>query len=442
MAERHWLSDMGLADTDAERIITTLNEHLRPGEVSEKHPLYDIWRQPSKRHCFELAHLASDCSVVTATPGADGLFGMMRRDAEGFWDFRYELRLAGAVGRAAGQSLIALGGSRRGPDIEVTSSSGHRVGIACYRASSKTQVAQQYRKISRELARRSLRVFHFSPLEASFCIQVTFQDAMPTESHRRSAKRILRRLLTSGSGEPEMRANGVVAQRMILPEHLLLPQDLRRVRLRIIFPIRAYERRRVRRHLDEKLQKESVAWAARYDGKAILAVEESDGAPDGALSTDLRELLPAHPVFAGACLTQAAYQSEAAPDDARLERIRWIGNPDEANPTERMRLEFRTFHENIDTWAGGRPIVSFATDHAREDWDLFATRAGSGNMLVESLKTSTHLVRLPKIPDGVPPKEYAALDDDLLKAVTELQKRATAFRRAPLFLTPYTSRPR
>jgi len=131
-----WVNAPGLAELKPEADLPILRETFDVARLPVDHPVRVWWSSDAER--FTLHHLADDIRTVHDVPGARSLLKLMRRDKEGFEDFRYELRMAAAVARSEGQRLMQLAGPSAGPDFEFIAKSGHRCGVACYRGRSVT----------------------------------------------------------------------------------------------------------------------------------------------------------------------------------------------------------------------------------------------------------------------------------------------------------------
>jgi hypothetical protein len=81
--------------------------------------------------------------VAKDVPGGLALIKKLVDDIANFSAFRYELRFAGIVARSPRQQLLRLAAGGQGPDVEFRSTSGHRVGVPCYRASLSAALAGQ-----------------------------------------------------------------------------------------------------------------------------------------------------------------------------------------------------------------------------------------------------------------------------------------------------------
>lgn len=393
MGEKHWLLDM-MPDRDAaERDIETLSTAMRPARLGAEHPFKVAWDTPGGKSQVLLTHLADDVRATAPISGVESLLKLMRNDAEGFSDFRYELRVAAALARAPGQRVLVLAGTKKGPDIEFCSQSQHTCGVACYRARSDPPNVKALRAVSQRVADGARRAFTFSPLSVSFCVEIVLDSVPVTAADEKLASDLAYRLLTEPRCPPELTDGAVRARRLPLPDGLLRSGDLRCVRLRFLYAIGAFEEARIAAHLDGKVALEENAWASSYAGIPLLAIEASDGAGDDGLHPVLQQRMQnSREVFAGAFLTY--YPANG------VEGIKWI--PRQGGSLG-FHIEYRTARPNMNTWADGNPVVTIRPEHSREDWDLFQTPAGSGSELVESLHIGAHHVRLPAVEDPTNP---------------------------------------
>jgi hypothetical protein len=126
---------MPAVEKNYSRDLVTLLEVIDFRRVPMAHPLRALWSSPFSESRFELHHLADDLRVARRTEGFPRLRKQLIESADTYEDFRFELRTAGALGRPSGQRLIRLGGDRAGPDIEVTTPSGHNSRGSPWRAS-------------------------------------------------------------------------------------------------------------------------------------------------------------------------------------------------------------------------------------------------------------------------------------------------------------------
>jgi hypothetical protein len=103
---------------------------------------------------FEFHHLADDLRVIAGVPGAARLLKGMLNDVPNYQAYRYELRMAAAVGRAPEQQLLGVGAKDQGPDIVVKTRSKHLCGIACYRAETLTPALRDAHSVTLSIAEK------------------------------------------------------------------------------------------------------------------------------------------------------------------------------------------------------------------------------------------------------------------------------------------------
>jgi len=417
----HWLSSMRNPPGDPRDAVATLERLMRPANLAGGHPFSSLWQNASARSARALHHLADDLRVIESVPGALGLIAAMRGDAQGYDAYRYEARMAAAVGRPKGQKLIRLAGKNAGPDIEFTSRSGHRCGMACYRACSATPTIKNLQVASDEVMRRAFSAFMFSSIDDTFTVEVIFGDTRNARTQVNEAVDLLTELVTNPTTSPELESGGVRGRRVERARHLLHPGDYRRVRVRFMFPVRAHELERVKTKFVQKVSSESDSWARGYDGVPLLTVEESDGL-QGAGVPDLQVVLDeGQDVFCGALLTWLPHSTP--------ESVKWVPRTMNAGG---LHVEVQTFQENMTTWSGDLPVVTMAMDHAHEDWDFVHARTGYRTEVVESLHSGTHVMRLKRRPSKDNPSEDAAFQQELTTAIARIRAESTAFRRAPV----------
>lgn len=416
----HWLESQSFGGQASRSDVEAIEQHLKPATLRAVHPLLEAWAQPSLRGADFLWHLADDIKAVQGVQGAASLFKVMRQDIEHFHDYRYELRIAGAVAKPADQQLVALAGPDAGPDIRFTARSGHVCGVACYRANSATPRIARLRAVAHEVARSSLRRFTFSPLSELYAIELIFPSNRVSEAQQLAAVQLAARLLTEPFATPELAQCEVKVRRVAVSPDLLLPGDLRRVRLRFLFPVRTDERVRVLGHLRPKIAKEMTSWANTFAGSPLLAIEESDGSQDGLVRPELNEIINGDgSPFWGAFLT---WYPRSGP-----ESVEWI--PREKT-SQGLHVEVMTFRDNMTTWAAGAPTMRFVMEYATEDWDLVQTVAGCSAELVEPLHTGTHVARLPRPQNPRNPNADPAFRRSLEEATAHVRAEAASFRPA------------
>lgn len=416
MSDAHWLDD-DPSRPDLASAVQVLHDHMRPQKLSSSHPFRRWWSTRSDTNRLFLLQLADDINTVSTVPGATQLLKLMRNDTDGFADFRYELRVAAALARAPTQRVVRLAGPAKGPDIEFQADSSHRCEIACYAARSDPPAVKVLRSVASRVSGAAFRSFAFSPLSQSFGLEVGF-DSLPVRlTMERAAIDLAHQLLSNSTSPAEVRSGTVFARRIRVPSDLGGPGAIRFVRLRFLFAIRAFENARVARHLNDKIAKEADRWAAGTKNVALLAVESPDGCGDIGLHSALKSAMD-DPLsdFAGVFLTHYPLNG--------VESVEWL--PRQGRSLN-LHVEYRTLNDNMKTWAGGRPVVSFPLDHAREDWDLVQSAAGSFSRLVAPLSIGSHHVRLPPVANPSRPTDDPNFRPNLDRAIERILEEHRSF---------------
>ena len=381
-----WMKAPGLAELNPEDDLPVLREAFGVSRLPADHPVRLWWSSEVER--FTLHHLADDIRTVGEVPGAKSLLKLMRRDKDGFEDFRYELRMAAAVARCEGQRLIQLAGSKPGPDIEFTAKSGQRCGVACYRGRSTTGGILASRTALETISETFLRCFIFKKLDADLLIEVIFPEVPLRAPDVALASELLREFwlrLDVGA----MERDAIHVQRLALPPLPKRSGQLQRCRIRFLLPMRAAERKRILGHLRAKVPAEVERWAASYGGVPLLAIEESEGIHNGSIRGDIAEdMKNSRHTFAGVLLT---YYPENG-----IESIDWIPRDGDALG---LHVGIETFGMNFKVWAGERPAVSFTPDNATEEWEFVRTPHGSYRELIKSLSLDSRHALLPPLKD-------------------------------------------
>lgn len=382
----HWIRAPGPPQLDPQADLEVLRERFHVGRLPDDHPVRVLWSADTER--LTLHHLADDIKTVGNVPGAKALVKVLRRDKEGFEDFRYELRMAAALARSEGQRVLRLAGPNFGPDIEFTAKSGHRCGVACYRGRSTIGGIVESRAALKAISDRFLRRFAFKQLDADLLIEMIFPELPLRSADVGLASDLLHEFwLRVDVGQ--MDKNGIRVQRLALPPFPRHPGELRRCRIRFLLPLRVAERKRVLGHLRTKMPAEVEKWAASYGGVALLAVEESEGIHNGAIRTEIaEEMKDSSHAFAGVLLTH--YPEHG------MEHIDWIPRRGDALG---LHVGIETFGMNFRVWAGERPAVSFTPDNATEEWDFVRTAHGPYQQLAKPLSLQSRHALLPPLKD-------------------------------------------
>ena len=401
------------------RVPRSVRKHLSWSSLNERHPLNPKVLRATRDTMRMLGHLADDIETIEHASGADALFSAIRKNCDRYDDFRYELRIAGAVQRSLGQEVLSLAGLTVGPDIVFRSRSGHKVGMACYRANSSTELVVRRRHLARRLIDTAFAAFRSSPLRQSFTIVLSLEDREVDEGTERAASKMLERMLVDPSVE-----GGVLIEENVkanrIGTDLRLKNETRCVRVRILFNTRPFETARVARHMRDKAQKEAERWADAFDGAPILVVEASDGAQEGALVPALREILEADACpFWGGIITWLPRTG--------IETVESFMVP---HRSKGLDVGICTYGPNTSTWSEGMAMLRFTPDHSWEDWDLVENRLGQGSYLVQSLNIGSHSVRIPSPTSFGAAKADSLFREKLAEATMRIREEALVFRRA------------
>ncbi len=388
-----WMTARIDGSLDAALDAEVIRRLLPPARLPMVHPVRKMWTSVDPNHRIALHHLADDLRLVEGTPGFEGLVKRLRTDVSAYDDMRYELRLTATLKRG-GQSLISLGGSQAGPDVEFVSQSGHTCAVACYRLRSATNTIQLLRAACKLLGDHFFRLFFFHPMPGDWLLDITFAQVPLRAGDTKVAEDLLcEAWKRRGPGSYEQQ--GISVSKASLPALHPLPGQKRRCQVRFFFPVRQAELQRVSGQLWDKVQKER-AWASKYDGVPVLAIEESHSVLGGALKEEIGSTLrmPNNP-FAGVLLTSAQ----------TMEDVEWLPGP---TVPETLALHLTTFGPSVRTWAHGYHLVTHAPEHAIEEWSFFETVAGAGSEIVRSLTYGVHCQRIESPLAGVDPKEDAS----------------------------------
>lgn len=406
-----WVDAPCVPDLDTEADVELLDQAFGIARLADNHPVRELWMSSTPEARWDLHHLADDVRVVGEVPGAKRLLKMLRKDAEGFFDFRYELRMAAAVARSSGQRLDRLAGPDAGPDIEFTSKSGHRCGIACYRAKPSPPSMAAAREALRRIATTFRRRFLFFPLAEDLLIEMTFPSfPIGAEVEKSASDLVYDFWLQHDAGEAER--DGVKVRRLRHPNVPRFANEKRRARLRFLMPVRAAERARVLGHLGNKLPSEARSWAARFDGVALSAIEESSSIQTGALRAEVEAHLrePDQP-FAGVLLTYYPLIG--------MENVTWVARPGDARG---LHIGVETFGTNTAVWAGDAPRIAYTPDLSNEEWEFVQTSDGTTAELLLGLTLGTHEVRLPPLKPGVVvPTDDPDFEPNVRRALEKIQ---------------------
>lgn len=363
------------------RIPVIVWERLRVDTLDGRHPLHRD-RLHEQEHANELlARLAEDIEAIRTAPGEESLMSAMRKNWHHFEDFRYELRMAAHIARG-GQKILALAGTHAGPDIVFIANSGHKVGAACYRANSRTELTLALRRISRRIADETFPTFCTAPL-GTFGVDVFFQDREPTPAIVTESLVLVKQLLIEANVSADLSAPGVTVKRHLID--MRLAGEVRCVRLRVAFKTKPFEQARVVRHLQDKIEKES-GWARQFEGASLLMIEGSDGTQNTSLKDPLKAIL-----YADKCPFWGALISWLP--SGGLESFEHTMVPERSIGLD---VGIATSGPNMHTWAGDMATLSFSPDDSWEHWDFVERKDGMGSFLVQSLTTGVHSLRVPQ----------------------------------------------
>lgn len=401
------------------RIPKIVRKHLSWSSLDRRHPLNAGALRERKDVMPMLKRLADDVETIALVSGAESLFSAIRRNSDHYDDFRYELRIAAAIQRSEGQEIERLAGTAAGPDIVFRARSGHRVGVACYRANSVTELVLHRRQLARRVADAAFPSFCRTPISISFAVVLSFEDRQVDLGTEAIACKLVERMLVDASVPGASLTEGSVTATRVQAD-LRLPNEARCVRLRILFNTRPFEAARVSRHIRQKVQKESDRWARTFDGAPLLAIEASDGAQEGALLPTVRELLEgATCPFWGSVVTWLPRSG--------VETVESFMVPERSKGLD---IGLCTYGPNTKTWAAGKAMATFTPEHSWEDWDLVQTPTGVGSYLVQSLSTGTHSVRLPGPASLDEVSANALFQEKLAEAAIRIRDEASKFQRA------------
>lgn len=349
-----------------------LREIFPAERLAASHPLRRLWELQKDARAlsearFEFHHLAADLRTIHGVAGAPGLLRALISDGEHYADYRYELRIAGSVGRYPGQQLVRLGGKEKGADIEVIANSGHRCGIACYRANSITPSLRQSSWVNEALMQEMGAILATTPVPGLVAVAIEFPRFPIGEEEKRSCMTAFRHFWTKPTKEP-ITDGGVTVKRLATPPFPAFRGWETRIVLCI--PVPAREKQRLADSIRSKLEKEHAQWACQYSGTPFLAVEESDYS----LGLDQRPVssllsVPSHS-FAGAICTTSFFKDNG--DNGKygricIEDIRWI--PREGVGIS-VNLGMQTYGQNLECYGKDHVVMSFNPSYAEEEWQF------------------------------------------------------------------------
>jgi hypothetical protein len=399
---------------NAQRDLATLSETFDMARMPSDHPLSVLWNSETSAARFALHHLADDLREVANVEGVKSTLRQLVKSPSTFEDTRFELRTAAAVARGAGQTLLRLGADNPGPDVEFTSTSGHRCGIACYRAHSASATIVRSQEAALRLAKVLGPILDGHPIPADIVLEITFPRAPPDEADIAEVEELLPVLWKDADWPELLGATGVRLARVAATTSR--SEVPRITTMRFLFAISEGERDRIARHVNEKCARESKAWASSFDGRAIFAIDESP------FCHDLHAVLSADggcdaPAFAVLLLTQPFFPH--APD-GRLhltERIRPV-----LLRERDLKFAYETFGDNLERWLRGGTLVEYVPQYALTEWELIVTGASVDGHVRVPLTIERKFERLPKLGPGPRPADDPKFRRALDQAVSRMRR--------------------
>lgn len=384
--------------------LALLQRTFRFDHLPDEHPLRVLWNTEGDAEAlaearFEFHHLASDLRTIAGVRGASRLVEAMISDIPSYANYRYELRVAGSVGRCRDQQLLSLGGKDEGPDIEVVTRSRHTCAIACYRASSTTPAMLDSGTVARQLTMRLGEVIARAPLFGHrISMALEFERFPISDAVATSTVEAFEEVWVRHEGSPVASRTGVKVSRTT---HERLPYDvLWEVRIQLKMPVPGREKYRIANNIRTKIAHEQSQWASVYAGTPILCVEESDFC----LGLDKDDIAPhlqadAPHSFQGIIATQQFFHDGRRGARHRLEQI----DLSPRMPGVGLDLGFETFGENLESFGAGHGVLTFAPTHAEEVWQLLSgvPPLGFAGHCAKPLSVRRDFHRLP-VPIGQP----------------------------------------
>lgn len=383
-----------------------LSDVFQVERLHRAHPFRKLWACEGDQRTlaetrFEMHHIAADLRVVRDVPGGRQLIRTLIDDMEGYDDFRYELRMAAAVGRSAGQRLLGVGGTAKGPDIEVETRSGHRCGIACYRGRTWTPlIVEQSPETTRTLAERFGQIVAAKPLAVPVRIVMAIEvERFPIEPQvAQNAEAAFADVWCRPAGDPRARRDGVLVSR----ESATLPSLPVAWEVSVVFrmPVPSREKFRFAGHLRRKLDHEQRQWAGGYPGVPVMFAEEPDFCLGLEASTVNDMLRPsAEHGFEGILTTWQFFGDGTTRGSRfRVEQADWHSR----TPGVGINIGIETFGENVQSLGDGHLVGDFHPNNAEEEWQLRPDRRSGLAILrcVRRLQLARRIHRMPLPSDG------------------------------------------
>ena len=379
-----------------------LRETFDFARLPESHPLRRLWDCQGDAKAlaearFEFHHLASDLRVVHGVSGWQGLRRAMVSDADGYADYRYELRTAGTVGRSAEQKLVRLGAKGKGADIEVRSKSGHLCAIACYRAQSITPALRELPLVTFSLAQTLGNVVATNPVDAGIDMLIEFSAFPIGDEERLSAIETFRQVWNN-LDNPQASQDGVTVSRT--GKRPSFSPGNWEVRLTFRVPVPAREKRRLANNIRDKLVREHAQWASSYTGFRVFCVEESDWSL-GAEQDEIKALLASsspHSFDMIVC-TWPFFADNLDGGQMRVEQMRWF--PREGAGSG-VNLGMESFGENFESYCKDHVVSMHNPVCAEEEWilRLGVPPANVAGSRIRELSIQRTISRMPAPKDG------------------------------------------
>jgi hypothetical protein len=405
---------------------------LRPDELPAEHPLHELWfREGGGANVaearFQLHHLASDLRAVEGVDGARSLVKSMLGDIEGYYDYRYELRIAGSVARSTGQRLVRLGGKNQGADIEAMTRSEQLCGIACYRANPATPHLRDITVENERFVTDLAVTVGTTQYAFNISTEIEFDRFPVSESSRAEAIQ----MFVAMWSQPDITGARVTRGGVKVSRTGAVPTSgsTGTTRIAIRLPVPARERHRLAMNIESKMEREGVAWANPYSGVSVFAIEESDFSLglDASIVEPLLDPAAKHP-FSIVVTTWPFFVDHSTRGRYLVEDIDWFARKDGGT----LDLGLHTFGQNTKELGNGHLLAELAPNFAQEEWEIvpmtlpgvardpYAPGAAFRIRLAERLAITRRMTRLP-LRDGARPtaREIRKLVDTLLPKTPE-----------------------
>lgn len=383
-----------------------LKEVFRIERLPSTHPLHEVWHRSGDAVAlaearYDLHQLADDVRLVRDVPGGKQLLSTMVNDVEGYEDFRYELRVAGAVGRRPGQTLVAVGGTAKGPDVQVKTLSGHLCGIACYRGRTwTTLLAVEAPEVFAKLVARcsAICTSHVVGPLRRVKMAITFERFPVKPEVVEAAVAAFDEVWNRPEGEPRATRDGVSVSREAVDEEGVT--ETWEVALALRVPVPERERFRLTSAVRDKLEKEERQWAGSYEGVPILSAEESDFCLGFDQKSFEKELLEETQHSMQGILTSWQFFTDGFVRGSRIrvERYDWHGS--KKDPAG-LHLGIHTFGENMNSYGDQSVVLIMNPKYADEEWKITGIEGGRAiGTCTRPLNIERRMTRRPALPPG------------------------------------------